>query len=79
MAPAKMKAAVTCGEPDRVEVREIDVPKPGPTDVLVKVVAAATNPADCKYFRRDLLHITTELCGREVSSLGAFYGQRRWL
>ncbi|KAL5531177.1 hypothetical protein ACEPAG_4053 [Sanghuangporus baumii] len=48
MAPSKMKAAVTCGIPGKVEVREIDVPKLGPTDVLVKVVAAASNPTDWK-------------------------------
>ncbi|KAL5513440.1 hypothetical protein ACEPAH_3839 [Sanghuangporus vaninii] len=48
MAPSKMKAAVTCGEPGKVQLREIDVLKPGPTDVLVKVVAAASNPTDWK-------------------------------
>ena len=49
MAPSKMKAAVTTGPDGKVEVREIDVPEVGPTDVLVKVVAAASNPTDCTY------------------------------
>lgn len=45
-----MKAVVTCGTPGKVEVREIDVPKPGPTEILVKVFAAATNPTDCEQY-----------------------------
>ena len=47
MAPSKMKAAVTIGEKGRVAVKEIDVPKPGPGELLVKIVASAANPTDC--------------------------------
>ena len=47
MAPAKMKAIVTVGG-GNIELKEIDVPKPGPTEALVKVVAAAQNPTDCE-------------------------------
>ncbi|PAV15522.1 zinc-binding oxidoreductase [Pyrrhoderma noxium] len=45
-----MKAAVTTGRNDHniVEIREIDIPKPGPNDILVKVMAAAANPTDWK-------------------------------
>ena len=46
-----MKAAVTTGRNDHniVEIREIDIPKPGPNDILVKVMAAAANPTDCMH------------------------------
>ena len=42
-----MKAIVTVGG-GNIELKDFDVPKPGPKDVLVKVVAAAQNPTDCK-------------------------------
>ena len=48
MAPAKMKAIVTTGG-GNIELREIGVPKPGPGEALVKIVAAAQNPTDCRY------------------------------
>src|SRR5690606_12202488 len=43
-----MKAAfiTTTGSPDVIEFGEVDTPRPGPTDVLVKVGAAALNPID---------------------------------
>ena len=46
-----MKAAVTTGRNDHniVEIREIDILKPGPNDILVKVMAAAANPTDCMH------------------------------
>ena len=47
MAPAKMKAIVTVGG-GNIELKEIDVPRPGPTEALVKIVAAAQNPTDCE-------------------------------
>lgn len=49
MVPVKMKAIVTAGE-KKWELRKVDVPRPGPKEILVKVVAAAQNPADCEYF-----------------------------
>jgi L-iditol 2-dehydrogenase len=38
--PEKMKAVVLMG-PDHLEVRDVDVPKPGPVDVLIKVESCA--------------------------------------
>lgn len=38
--PDKMKAVVLMG-PDNIEVKEVDVPKPGPVDVLIKVESCA--------------------------------------
>lgn len=34
------------GGPERIEVGRLPVPEPGPTDVLVRVAAAAVNPVD---------------------------------
>jgi NADPH:quinone reductase-like Zn-dependent oxidoreductase len=46
MAPA-LQRAVVVQQDGSVALREIAVPKPGPDDILVKVVAAAQNPTDC--------------------------------
>ena len=45
-----MRAAVTeaFGGIDRVVVRDLPRPVPGPGEVLVRVKAAAMNPLDCK-------------------------------
>lgn len=45
-----MKAAVTeaFGDIDRVVVRDVPKPVPGPGEVLVRVRAASMNPLDCK-------------------------------
>jgi NADPH:quinone reductase-like Zn-dependent oxidoreductase len=45
-----MRAAVTetFGGVDRVVVREVPKPVPGPREVLVRVWAASMNPLDCK-------------------------------
>ena len=48
MAPARMKMISTTGG-GNIELREIDVPKPGPGAALVKVVTAVQNPTDCEY------------------------------
>lgn len=45
MAPTKQLAVVINAEGD-VDLKEVDVPKPGPGEILVKVVAAAQNPGD---------------------------------
>jgi NADPH:quinone reductase-like Zn-dependent oxidoreductase len=66
MAPTVQKAAVI-QQDGSVALREVAVPKPGPDEILVKVVAAAQNPADC---------------GWEVSAviiLCDFFIQRFWL
>jgi len=47
MAPTVQKAAVI-QQDGSVALREVAVPKPGPDEILVKVVAAAQNPADCE-------------------------------
>jgi NADPH:quinone reductase-like Zn-dependent oxidoreductase len=52
MAPAQAPAlqrAVVVQQDGSVALREIAVPKPGPDDILVKVIAAAQNPTDCEY------------------------------
>jgi NADPH:quinone reductase-like Zn-dependent oxidoreductase len=39
------------GSPDVLELREIDMPTPGPNQVLVKVHTASVNPLDWHYLR----------------------------
>jgi NADPH:quinone reductase-like Zn-dependent oxidoreductase len=50
-----MKAIVqkTFGPPDTLQLEDIDVPRPGPDDVLVRVEAAALNPYDWHMLRGD--------------------------
>ena len=47
MAPSKQRAAFL--SETGVTFGLVDVPKPGPGHVLVKVVAAAQNPTDCQF------------------------------
>jgi NADPH:quinone reductase len=42
--------APACGGPDQLEVREVDVPAPGPGQVTIEVRAAGVNPVDFKLF-----------------------------
>jgi NADPH:quinone reductase len=46
-----MRAMVTrqFGPPDLFEERDAERPQPGPGEVLVRVVAAGTNPVDAKF------------------------------
>ena len=46
---AMMKAIMTTGD-GGIEFRETAIPKPAADEILVKVVAAAQNPTDCKPF-----------------------------
>ena len=48
MAPSKHTAAVIAEGGGVVELKQIDVPKPGDNEVLVRVIAAALNPTDCE-------------------------------
>jgi NADPH:quinone reductase-like Zn-dependent oxidoreductase len=43
----------TFGPPDTLQLEDIDVPRPGPDDVLVRVEAAALNPYDWHMLRGD--------------------------
>ena len=47
MAPTKQKAVVITETGPTLGLA--DVPKPGPSQILVKVVAAAQNPTDCQF------------------------------
>ncbi len=48
MAPTVQKAVVI-QQDGSVALREVSVPKPGPDEILVRVVAVAQNPADCQW------------------------------
>ena len=48
MVPAVQKAVVV-QQDGSVALREVAVLKPGPDEILVKVVAVAQNPADCEW------------------------------
>lgn len=58
MAPIKQRAAFV--SESGVTVGLVDVPKPGPGQILVKVVAAAQNPTDCQ-FRFVALSLSPEI------------------
>jgi NADPH:quinone reductase-like Zn-dependent oxidoreductase len=46
MAPPTLQKAAVIQPDGSVALREVAVPKPGPDEILVRVVAAAQNPAD---------------------------------
>lgn len=76
MAPTIQKAAVI-QQDGSVALRDVAVPKPGPDEILVKVVAAAQNPADCgwevsvSFIQFFLIFFLSFLSGK-----GALYGKR---
>jgi hypothetical protein len=70
MAPTKQKAVIVTK--DGATFGLADVPKPGPGQILVKVVAAAQNPTDCQ-FTRTLLRASANshiLIIREITWAG---------
>jgi NADPH2:quinone reductase len=50
MKTARAVVAPAYGGPDRLEVREVEVPAPGPGEVTIEVRAAGVNPIDFKLF-----------------------------
>jgi hypothetical protein len=81
MAPTVQKAAVI--QPDgSVALREVAVPKPGPDEILVKVVAAAQNPADCEYWEVSSIHMQFSIQQYYFILFlireGRIVGQTRW-
>ncbi len=70
------------GDPDLFEEREVSRPEPGPGEILVRVVAAGTNPIDAKFradasfvgqstacFSRENGHVSTKsLCSSSAVS-----------
>jgi NADPH:quinone reductase-like Zn-dependent oxidoreductase len=76
-----MKAVVlpSYGEPENLEVREIDEPSPGPNEIKVRVAAAGINPIDWKlrsgayqkYWPLDLPAILGRDVAGEVAAVGA--------
>lgn len=59
MASSTMKAAVLASG-GRLDLKDIDIPKPGPTEILVKVIAAALNPGDCAYLPSFAMNLMTD-------------------
>lgn len=74
--PETMQGAVLLG-PERIEIREVPVERPGPGEILLSVEAATTGGTDVKVFRRGghprMLQVPTlfghEMAGR-VAALG---------
>ncbi|MFL6291384.1 MAG: zinc-binding dehydrogenase, partial [Thermoanaerobaculia bacterium] len=69
--------------PERVELRSVPVPDPGPGELLVRIEAATTCGTDVKVLRRGghprMLHVPTPF-GHEMAGTvaAAGTGQNRW-
>src|ERR1700733_9052978 len=50
MTTGRQWIATDFGGPEVMQVREVDVPSPGPGEVTIAVRAAGMNPADYKHF-----------------------------
>lgn len=67
MAPATMRALVA-KEPKTAEVKEIETPKPGEGEILIKVFTVAQNPTDWVHAHIDVrcsvTHSGRKQCGQ---------------
>ena len=59
------------GSPDLFEARDVERPEPGPGEVLVRVIAAGTNPVDAKFWSSgDAMGLETPIIlGLDVSGV----------
>ena len=70
-----MKAAVYMG-PGRIEVKEVETPRPGPGEILLRMRAAAVCGTDARIYRRGQANVVPpaitghEICG-EIAEVGA--------
>ena len=77
-----MKAVVlpSYGEAERLEVREIAEPTPGPNEIKVRVAAAGINPVDCKLrsgaFKAHMPLDLPAILGRDVAGEVVAVGPR---
>ena len=67
MAPSTQKALLLDAKAGNFAVDTIPVPKPGPGEILVKVRAAALNPADWKAHEGFLSLTFPAILGADVS------------
>lgn len=76
MLPHKMIGAVLTG-PEAIEIRQVEVPRPGPGEIILKIGAATTCGTDVKVFKRGghprMLHVPT-LFGHEMAGTVAATG-----
>ena len=70
MTPIKQRAAFV--SESGLTLGLVDVPKPGPGQILVKVVAAAQNPTDCQ-FRFAALPLSPEMLQNSLTSALRIY------
>jgi len=68
-----MKAAVynRYGDPDIIEIKDIDDPKPGSNDVLIRMHAVSVNPVDWKVVKGNLKMITGKKFPKFIGIEGA--------
>lgn len=67
MAPSTQKALLLNSSSGNFVVETIPVPKPGPGDILVKVKAAALNPADWKAHKGFVSVTFPAILGADIS------------
>jgi L-iditol 2-dehydrogenase len=75
--PSTMRGAVLTG-PERIEIREVPVARPGPGELLLKIRAATTCGTDVKVFRRGghpRMLTTPTLFGHEMAGTVAEVGK----